>query len=202
MKTRKYPFLYVSVLYFACAAVCVAQMLLAGGVAFGEKLDINSIASIVYAFVFLTFGLIIFAKEAPIAAPVWNALLAAAHIVHGGAELLNSTMTAVLFVLFYSLSGTPEAGAEIPPVYVFPHIAAFLAGMTACVVFILMLKGKKPVFKKIWFVPAAVSALWVTAEIAVLCLTGESYYAFNALISAASTAALVLTGKILKDTAA
>lgn len=199
MKTKKHPFLYVSVLYFVCAALCVAQMLLADGIAFGEKLDISSIASIAYAFVFLTFGLLLFTKEYALAVPVWNALNAAVHIVHGGIELMGSAMTAVIFTLFNAFSATPDASADIPPVYAFPHIAAFLTGMTACVVFIIIYKKKLLGFKPIYYIPAAVSALWVISEAAVLCLTGDSYYAFNTLISILYTVSLVLTGRILKD---
>lgn len=199
MKTQKHPFLYVSVLYFVCAAVYIAQMLLAGGVAFGEKLDIGSIASIVYAFVFITFGLILFTKEYALAAPVWNTLNAAVHFVHGGAELMNSAMTAVIFTLFYALRKKNDASASIPPVYAFPHIAAFLAGMTACVVFIIIYKKKAVSFKKMCFFPAAASVIWVISEITVLCLTGDSYYAFNAVVAVLNTAAIILTGKILKS---
>lgn len=199
MKTKKYPCLWVSVLYFLCALLYVAKMLLAYGVAFGEKLDIDSIASIVYAFVFLTFGLLLFTKEYPLAIPVWHALNGMANFIHCAVELMGTAMIAVVFGILSSLSDETNNSVSLPPVFAFVHIAAFLAGMTACVVFIIIYKKKLLGFTPIFYIPAAVSVLWVASTVAVLCITGESRYAFDAVISLLYTVSLVLTGKILKN---
>ncbi|MBO5401966.1 MAG: hypothetical protein J6A85_02205 [Clostridia bacterium] len=199
MKTKKYPCLWVSVLYFLCALLYVAKMLLAYGVAFGEKLDIDSIASIVYAFVFLTFGLLLFTKEYPLAIPVWHALNGMANFIHCAVELMGTAMIAVVFGILSSLGDETNNSVSLPPVFAFVHIAAFLAGMTACVVFIIIYKKKLLGFTPIFYIPAAVSVLWVASTVAVLCITGESRYAFDAVISLLYTVSLVLTGKILKN---
>lgn len=199
MKTKKYPCLWVSVLYFLCALLYVAKMLLAYGVAFGEKLDIDSIASIVYAFVFLTFGLLLFTKEYPLAIPVWHALNGMANFIHCAVELMGTAMIAVVFGILSSLGDETSNSVSLPPVFAFVHIAAFLAGMTACVVFIIIYKKKLLGFTPIFYIPAAVSVLWVASTVAVLCITGESRYAFDAVISLLYTVSLVLTGKILKN---
>lgn len=191
--------MWVSVLYFLCALLYVAKMLLAYGVAFGEKLDIDSIASIVYAFVFLTFGLLLFTKEYPLAIPVWHALNGMANFIHCAVELMGTAMIAVVFGILSSLSDETNNSVSLPPVFAFVHIAAFLAGMTACVVFIIIYKKKLLGFTPIFYIPAAVSVLWVASTVAVLCITGESRYAFDAVISLLYTVSLVLTGKILKN---
>ena len=191
--------MWVSVLYFLCALLYVAKMLLAYGVAFGEKLDIDSIASIVYAFVFLTFGLLLFTKEYPLAIPVWHALNGMANFIHCAVELMGTAMIAVVFGILSSLGDETNNSVSLPPVFAFVHIAAFLAGMTACVVFIIIYKKKLLGFTPIFYIPAAVSVLWVASTVAVLCITGESRYAFDAVISLLYTVSLVLTGKILKN---
>lgn len=195
MHTIKFPFLYASLLYFVNSLLYGVLAVLEAN---GKKDRVTLFVTASFCLFHLTFGLILFTKEAVISAPVWNALSAMAHIVMAWIGLKS-----IAVVLAFSglanifLGGENQMAPEVHGAFfdIYASFAAFVAGVNACVIFILMIKTRVRFFKKLWFVPGILYVIYAILRTAVA-VSGFTYFSVTfACIAAITTVAVFITGK-------